>query len=260
MPDNQERARGLCPSPHDPLYGTKHPFSYEPPCICDDIAAALDEKDRAIAAMLKANEDALKVQRAMIKEGQEAAYAQGVLNTEARMERAIAEAEARGAAKAYEAEAARHDFNAKDAMMRGERQYLEDSIEHRDYCLFKAKSLSHPEAERPVKNCGHVGPDGCCQHPGNMTPECHDGACPIAEVRQKKEPCDLCDGEKEVITYGWDTKIPCPSCQPKPQDTEPPTCANCGTEKEYHRDGFCHWPHPMSKKWKDATPTDEGKP
>ena len=32
---------------------------------------------------------------------------------------------------------------------------------------------------RPVENCGHVGSDGCCQHPENMTPECHTAACPM---------------------------------------------------------------------------------
>lgn len=32
---------------------------------------------------------------------------------------------------------------------------------------------------RPVKDCGHVGSDGCCVHPDNMTPECHDDACPL---------------------------------------------------------------------------------
>ena len=32
---------------------------------------------------------------------------------------------------------------------------------------------------RPVKDCGHVGTDGCCEHPDNMTPECHHDACPL---------------------------------------------------------------------------------
>ncbi|WP_316779656.1 phage Gp37/Gp68 family protein [Streptomyces sasae] len=34
---------------------------------------------------------------------------------------------------------------------------------------------------RPVPDCGHVAPDdGCCTHPGNMTPECHRGVpCPV---------------------------------------------------------------------------------
>lgn len=35
-------------------------------------------------------------------------------------------------------------------------------------------------APRPVENCGHVNDeDGLCEHPLNMTPECHDGACPL---------------------------------------------------------------------------------
>ncbi len=35
---------------------------------------------------------------------------------------------------------------------------------------------------RPFPNCGHVGRDGCCEHPNNMTPECHSGdVCPMTE-------------------------------------------------------------------------------
>lgn len=32
---------------------------------------------------------------------------------------------------------------------------------------------------RPVKDCGYVAGDGTCKHPKNMTPECHDNACPL---------------------------------------------------------------------------------
>ena len=43
-------------------------------------------------------------------------------------------------------------------------------------------------AGRPVENCGHVADDGTCKHPKNLTPECHDYACPLlsqlAEARQ----------------------------------------------------------------------------
>lgn len=42
-------------------------------------------------------------------------------------------------------------------------------------------------AERPVNNCGHVGGDGCCQHPYNMTPECHNDACPLVPPAPKPE-------------------------------------------------------------------------
>jgi len=35
------------------------------------------------------------------------------------------------------------------------------------------------EMVRPVPNCEHANDgDGLCSHPRNMTPECHDGACP----------------------------------------------------------------------------------
>lgn len=34
---------------------------------------------------------------------------------------------------------------------------------------------------RPAPGCGLVGADGCCEHPGNFTPECHaDVACPAS--------------------------------------------------------------------------------
>ncbi|AEI66978.1 hypothetical protein [Corallococcus macrosporus] len=33
---------------------------------------------------------------------------------------------------------------------------------------------------RPVADCGHTNPeDGLCTHPDNMTPECHQHACPL---------------------------------------------------------------------------------
>jgi len=30
-------------------------------------------------------------------------------------------------------------------------------------------------------DCPHQGTDGCCEHPGQLTPECHESACPFAE-------------------------------------------------------------------------------
>ncbi|QDE90163.1 hypothetical protein BHS06_15005 [Myxococcus xanthus] len=36
------------------------------------------------------------------------------------------------------------------------------------------------EEPRPVANCGHTNAvDGLCTHPDNMTPECHEFACPL---------------------------------------------------------------------------------
>jgi len=38
----------------------------------------------------------------------------------------------------------------------------------------------------PVADCGHKGEDGCCQHPQNITPECHRFACPICRSPNTK--------------------------------------------------------------------------
>ena len=33
---------------------------------------------------------------------------------------------------------------------------------------------------RPAPGCGHIGPDGCCEHPQTVTPECHTVVgCPL---------------------------------------------------------------------------------
>ncbi len=40
---------------------------------------------------------------------------------------------------------------------------------------------------RPVENCGHVAGDGTCKHPKNMTPECHDNACPLVPAPSASE-------------------------------------------------------------------------
>lgn len=40
-----------------------------------------------------------------------------------------------------------------------------------------------PVVFRPIKDCEHVGGDGCCCHPKNPTPECHVHACPRLDSR-----------------------------------------------------------------------------
>ena len=36
----------------------------------------------------------------------------------------------------------------------------------------------------PIKDCEHQDPDDrCCHHPANLTPECHNFACPLLRNR-----------------------------------------------------------------------------
>lgn len=60
---------------------------------------------------------------------------------------------------------------------------LPDSVAKEIAALRVALSKGCPDCgyviERPIKNCGKVGEDGCCEHPDNLTPECHQNACPI---------------------------------------------------------------------------------
>lgn len=43
-----------------------------------------------------------------------------------------------------------------------------------------------PAVMRPISNCLYGNPnDGCCQHPGNITPECHVDACPYFDSHGK---------------------------------------------------------------------------
>lgn len=50
----------------------------------------------------------------------------------------------------------------------------------------------------PVAECGHVGSDGCCQHPDNMTPECHANACPLL-FSYRRTPDARLEAERAVI-------------------------------------------------------------
>jgi hypothetical protein len=38
-------------------------------------------------------------------------------------------------------------------------------------------------------------------------------ASPWQPAPAPKKECDICDGSGEAISYGWDTKVPCPRCQ-----------------------------------------------
>ena len=41
-----------------------------------------------------------------------------------------------------------------------------------------------PNVFRPIVDCEHADTvDGCCNHPKNLTPECHVGACPRLDKR-----------------------------------------------------------------------------
>lgn len=55
---------------------------------------------------------------------------------------------------------------------------------------------------RPVKNCGHVGSDGCCNHPRG-TVECHQGVpCPMTaeaiKERSDKEWSDWIEANESA--------------------------------------------------------------
>lgn len=49
----------------------------------------------------------------------------------------------------------------------------------------------------PFLNCGwKSSEDGCCSHPSNAAPECHQFICPIKAAQQNVErtPVDIGDG------------------------------------------------------------------
>lgn len=62
------------------------------------------------------------------------------------------------------------------------------------------------EPTRPVPNCGHVNPeDGLCAHPRNLTPECHEHACPLVCAQPEPAAPELVldrDGVR-VLADGW---------------------------------------------------------
>jgi hypothetical protein len=46
--------------------------------------------------------------------------------------------------------------------------------------LFRRKEVMEEKTYVPFLNCGwKLSDDGCCSHPENATPECHQFICPI---------------------------------------------------------------------------------
>ena len=65
------------------------------------------------------------------------------------------------------------------------------------------------EPTRPVANCGHVNAgDGLCAHPSNLTPECHEHACPLVRTRARIAPTPRPEGP----ALAEDTSATCRDC------------------------------------------------
>lgn len=64
---------------------------------------------------------------------------------------------------------------------------------------------SDPTLYVPYQNCGWKdNEDGCCAHPHNATPECHQYACPIKVskvIKVKKKKC-------ADVVIDWNVKYP----------------------------------------------------